>query len=74
MLKRGYQRCSYDPCVYFKKIRESIFIYLLIYVDDMLITSKDKSKIHKLKLILNEEFDMKDLGAGQQEEFWALIS
>ena len=66
MLGRGYQRCSYDPCVYFKKIRESAFIYLLIYVDDMLIASSDKTEIHKLKLILNEEFDMKDLGAARR--------
>ena len=35
----------------------------MIYVDDLLIASSDKSEIHKLKLILNEEFDMKDLGA-----------
>ena len=34
----------------------------MIYVDDMLIISKSKSKIDELKKALNSEFDMKGLG------------
>ena len=41
---------------------ETIPIYLLLYVDDMLLISKSKSKICELKKILNTEFYMKDLG------------
>ena len=37
-------------------------MYLLIYVDDMLIACKDKFQIQKLKDQLSSEFDMKDLG------------
>ncbi|GKE27292.1 retrovirus-related pol polyprotein from transposon TNT 1-94 [Tanacetum coccineum] len=38
-------------------------IYLLLYVDDMLVAAKDMEEIKKLKILLNTEFDMKDLGA-----------
>ena len=37
-------------------------MYLLLYVNDMLIASQDKSLINKLKLQLSKELDMKDLG------------
>ena len=38
-------------------------IYLLLYVDDMLIAAKNMCDIQNLKILLNGEFDMKDLGA-----------
>jgi len=41
-------------------------IILMLYVDDMLITFQDMSKINELKGILNSEFDMKDLGAAKK--------
>ncbi|GJS16673.1 retrotransposon protein, putative, ty1-copia subclass, partial [Tanacetum coccineum] len=39
---------------------------LVAYVDDMLIAAKDKAQIEKLKGQLNNEFDMKDLGAAKR--------
>ncbi|KAG8480295.1 hypothetical protein CXB51_024758 [Gossypium anomalum] len=42
------------------------FIYLLLYVDDMLIASKSQKEIDKLKALLNEEFEMKDLGKAKK--------
>ncbi|GJR12409.1 retrovirus-related pol polyprotein from transposon TNT 1-94 [Tanacetum coccineum] len=41
-------------------------IYLLLYVDDMLVAAKDMEEIKKLKILLNTEFDMKDLGAARK--------
>ncbi|GKE09249.1 retrovirus-related pol polyprotein from transposon TNT 1-94, partial [Tanacetum coccineum] len=40
-------------------------IYLLLYVDDMLAAAKDIEEVNKLKILLNTEFDMKDLGVAQ---------
>ena len=37
-------------------------IYLLLYVDDMLIASKSKVEIDRFKAQLSQEFEMKDLG------------
>ena len=38
-----------------------IISYLLLYVDDMLITSKSRPAIDKLRKDLSFEFEMKDL-------------
>ena len=38
-------------------------IYLLLYIDDMLVAMKSKVDVARLKKMLNLEFDMKDLGA-----------
>ena len=65
MLSRGFKRSNYDSCVYLKTVNGSV-IYLLLYVDDMLIAAKDKSEIAKLKAQLSKEFEMKDLGAAKK--------
>ena len=41
-------------------------IYLVLYVDDMLIAAENKSDVQKLKGLLKAEFEMKDLGAAQK--------
>lgn len=42
MLEHGYCRVHYDSCVYFKTLAGGDRIYLLLYVDDMLITCKHR--------------------------------
>ncbi|TXG71884.1 hypothetical protein EZV62_000463 [Acer yangbiense] len=49
-----------------KNLSDGSFIYLLLYVDDMLITMKNKSESNKLKSQLRGEFEMKDLGAAKK--------
>ena len=61
MTTHDFKRSNYDSCVYFKKSDDGSFIYLLLYVDDMLIATKDKKKIRKVKVQLSKEFEMKDL-------------
>lgn len=41
-------------------------VYLLLYVDDMLIASKKMSTIQRLKDELSTEFEMKDLGTARR--------
>ncbi|WVZ61696.1 hypothetical protein U9M48_011528 [Paspalum notatum var. saurae] len=65
MLSNGFKRSDYDSCVYLKTVNGSA-IYLLLYVDDMLIAAKKKSEIAKLKAQLNKEFEMKEFGAGKK--------
>ena len=62
MLSQNFKRSDYDSCVYFKLVNGST-IYLVLYVEDMLVVTKDKAKISKLKTQLSNEFEMKDLGA-----------
>ena len=66
MVGSGYSRSSYDSCVYFRKTHDGSFIYLLIYVDIMLIATKNMSDIEELKKQLNRVFEMKDLGAAKK--------
>ncbi|GJS53994.1 retrotransposon protein, putative, ty1-copia subclass [Tanacetum coccineum] len=62
MISNGFSRSSYDSCVYFKEFTPGMYIYLLLYVDDMLIAYKSKSEIEYTKGLLRKEFDMKELG------------
>ena len=45
MLKVGYNRSSYDCCVDHNKLIDGSFIYLVFYVDDMLIAARNKSDV-----------------------------
>ncbi|GJW32315.1 retrovirus-related pol polyprotein from transposon TNT 1-94 [Tanacetum coccineum] len=58
--------CSYDECVYLRKFLDGSFLYLVLYVDDMLIAAPNKDQIRELKDQLSNEFDMKDLGAAKR--------
>ncbi|KAL6181625.1 hypothetical protein ACLB2K_048276 [Fragaria x ananassa] len=66
MIEIGYIRSPYDCCVYYNKVTNGSLIYLVMYVDDMLIAAENKSDIQKLKGLLSAEFEMKDLGAARK--------
>ncbi|WJX64387.1 hypothetical protein P8452_49170 [Trifolium repens] len=66
LLKGGFVRSNYDSCVYMMKRNEKVILYLLLYVDDILMASSDKHEIQKLKEMLNGEFEMKDLGSAKR--------
>ena len=62
MIKNKFSRSRLDNCIYFKEVSSDCMIFLLLYVDDILMASKSMIEIHKLKQALRSEFDMKDLG------------
>ena len=66
MISNGYTRNQFDNCVYSKELSPDSYIYLLLYVDDMLITNKGMARINDLKATLKNEFEMKDLGAAKK--------
>ena len=66
MVDIGYSRTDFDACVYFRRLPDNSFIYLLLYVDDMLIAAKSMIEINKLKTRLSGEFEMKNLGAARK--------
>ena len=66
MIKLGYIKSPYDCCVYMRKLKDDTFIYLVLYVDDMLIAAEKMCDIKKLKELLSSEFEMKDLGAAKK--------
>lgn len=62
MGEQGYKKTSLDYCVLVQKFSNNDFIILLLYVNDILIVSKNTSKIDELKKELFKSFFMKDLG------------
>jgi hypothetical protein len=50
-----------DNCVY-AKFKNGRYIFLIMYVDDILLASSDVSLLLEIKKFLSSKFDMKDLG------------
>ena len=61
VLSLGFSRCEHDYCVYVKDVDEEDALYLLLYVDDMLIASRSMDAMKRLKRALSSEFVMKNL-------------
>nr|GEW96765.1 retrovirus-related Pol polyprotein from transposon TNT 1-94 [Tanacetum cinerariifolium] len=66
MLSNGFNRISYDSCIYYRSYAPGEYIYLLLYVDDMLIACKSKVEIGSTKSLLKKEFDIKELGEAKK--------
>ena len=62
MLGLGFTRSKEDHCVYFKLFGDHL-IYLVLYVDDMLLIGNNKEIIQDVKTQISSKFDMKDLSA-----------
>ena len=58
----GYNRSDSDPCMYVRQLADESRIYLILYVDDMLIAGSNQAEIGKLKRSLHAKFAMKELG------------
>lgn len=63
MVHNGFTQNEYDSCVCHKNLMDDSIVYLLLYVDDMLITTKSMTQITLLNKKLYEEFEIKDFGA-----------
>lgn len=61
LISIGFVRSNVDFCLYTLRT-ENDTVYLLIFVDDLLICGTDQSKIKRIKVLLSERFQMKDLG------------
>jgi hypothetical protein len=57
----GFKENIEDNCIYvkFKNVK---YIFLILYVDDILFASSDVSLLLQTKKFLSSKFDMKDLG------------
>ena len=49
MISHDFKRSSFDSCVYFKRCNDESLMYLLLYVDDILIVAKSKEEITTIK-------------------------
>ena len=52
MTIHGFKRYNYDSYVYFRKNHDESFVYLLLYVDDILIAARDKRRNWKGQILV----------------------
>ena len=57
----GFEMNLVDDCIY-HKFSGSEYIFLVLYVDDILLATNDIGLLHETKRFLSKQFEMKDLG------------
>ena len=57
----GFEQNLDEPCVY-KRHRNKVVMFLVLYVDDILLIGNDVGVMSSIKVCLSSQFDMKDLG------------
>ena len=60
LIDTRFSRCHFDPNVYTKKVGSHLII-LVLYVDDLVLTSSDSKLLNHVKTSL-KKFEMTDLG------------
>ncbi|KAL0534363.1 hypothetical protein IC582_028653 [Cucumis melo] len=61
LVRFGMQKSTYDHYVFYRQSDNGI-VLLVVYVDDIVITENDASDISSLKIFLQGQFHIKDLG------------
>ena len=60
MMSMGYNQSQGDHTLFFKQTKMNKVTALSLYVDDLVLTRNDPSKMEKLKRQLVKEFEIKD--------------
>ena len=60
-LKFWFNKNEQDNCIY-PEFKNGKYIFLILYVDDILLSSKDIDLLLEKKKFLSSSFDMNDLG------------
>ena len=60
-MSNGFKMNESDKCIYYK-FDNSVCTMICLYVDDLLIFGSSLSVVNETKMLLNQNFDMKDLG------------
>jgi len=68
LIKFGYKQGEAEHTLFTKHAANGKRVILIVYIDDIIITSDDTQEITALKHRLREEFEVKDLGT--MKYFW----
>ena len=61
MTSFGFIENKFDQCIYMK-VNGSKYIFMVLYIDDILLASSNVNLLNDTKRILSTNFNMKDLG------------
>ena len=53
LIQISYTRCEYDCYVYVRILEDGSYIFLLLYVDNMLIVAKRMCEVNRLESLLH---------------------
>ena len=62
MLSQGYRQSDIDHCLYTKRANDGSLLFLILYVDDILLVGSNVKLLTEIKDWLAKQFQMKDLG------------
>ncbi|GKE70477.1 ribonuclease H-like domain-containing protein, partial [Tanacetum coccineum] len=61
LIKTGFKQSGHDHSLYTKE-SDGVFVTLLVYVDDIVLTGNNVNEINNVKKFLSSKFKIKDLG------------
>lgn len=61
LMKEGFKELNYAKCVFVNRHKEET-IFILLYVDDIIITSRSKELVESTVNTLSEYYSIRDLG------------
>ena len=62
----GFKQSTSDPNLYILSIPTSSYLFLLLYIDDLLITCRYRDQVNRIKKLLSDNYRMTDLGPARQ--------
>jgi hypothetical protein len=61
----GFSRCTSDTCLYRKTTSDGGSVYIMVYVDDLIIVARSRELIDEVKASLEKRFSMKHQGCNR---------
>ena len=62
LLALSFVRSHFDPCVYYRKPADGLYIYIAVVVDDILVASSSRELAEELAVGLRKVYTITDLG------------
>ena len=62
LTEKGFKRSEVDHCLYLKKCNDDCIVYVLVWVDDIIVSASNMQLMSETKSLLHKRFKMVDMG------------